>query len=115
VSDATIAAIVAAASAVGAALLAFLRWVVNRITSSWDRGTQALIDNTAQARELSVRLETFTSELRIVGSRIDALAEWAEEHSDVGPAPRLRARTPREGVRASTAGEYGPLKPRSGG
>lgn len=100
-TDAQLAAVLAAIAALAGSLIAALKWAVHRVTKSNDDGTAALIANTASNA-------TLIAEVRTLARQIERLDDFVkEEISGVhdGP-PRRSASTPRGGVRLPRPGTY---------
>jgi hypothetical protein len=102
VTDAQLSIILAAIATLGGSLVAALRWAVNRVTTSNDAGTAALIANTASNAVLVVKLDHLARSIE----RVDDFVK--EETSGVystNPQPQStrqqqpqRTRTPAGGV-----------------
>lgn len=101
-SDAWLTALLAALTGVGGAIVAALRWAVNRVTKAMDDNTRAMLENT----KASTRLEV----------KIDQVSDWVEEHTPVGrpPPKKPRARTNPQGTPIG-GGTYSVTRPKGGG
>jgi hypothetical protein len=97
-SDAQLTLILSAIGVLGGSLITALRWAVNRVTSSNDAGTTALIANTASNAVLIVKLEHLAQSIL----RLDDFVK--EEISGVHDGPPRR--TPPRGLRVARPGTH---------
>lgn len=93
-TDAQLAAVLAAIATLGGSIVAALRWAVQRVTKSNDDGTAALLANTASNATLIATLSNLARQIE----RLDDFVK--EEISGVydGPPKPRRTQTPRGGV-----------------
>ncbi len=123
-TDAQLAILVAAITALGTAVAGAIKWAVNRLSTLQDNALKVLVDagkamtdSAASNRELVGRVERAIN-------RIDEIADFVEEETsgihDVSAFRRTirgaakereRAKTPAGGV---AAGYYGPHRPKTG-
>jgi hypothetical protein len=96
VTDPQLAVIASTVAAAVGGLTAALRWAVNRVTASNDAGTKALIDNTASNAVLGTKVDALMISNQRLADRIDGIGDFVEEHTPIGPVPRMR--TPARGV-----------------
>jgi len=96
VSDAQFTILISAISAVAVALAGALRWAVGRVTTSNDRGTAALVANTASNAVLVTKMDELIRSFGRVEERF-------ESHSGVTAVPdEIRQMKPKKNPRART-------------
>jgi hypothetical protein len=105
VTDAQLAAVLAAISALATVIAGVLRWAVNRVTKSNDDGTTALIANTASNAVLTSKMDALMASNQRLVERLDMVADFVEEHTPVG-VPIPRRATPAGGVRSPRPGTH---------
>ena len=93
-SDAQLTLILSAIGVLGGSLIGALRWAVNRVTTSNDAGTTALVANTASNAVLVVKLDHLSQSIL----RLDDFVK--DEISGVYDDPPQVRRTPVRGIRA---------------
>lgn len=99
-SDGQLTLLLSAIGALGAGLVAALRWAVNRVTKSNDDGTAALIANTASNA-------TLIAEVRNLARQIERLDDFVkDEISGVHDGPPKPTRTPARGLRIARPGSH---------
>lgn len=88
-TDPQLAAILGTVSALGALFVTALKWMVNRISNAIDAATTAQLEGVKAMTALA--------------TKVDAVAEWCDDHTPVETRP------------SSRAGGYGPGPPGRGG
>jgi hypothetical protein len=90
VTDAQIAALIAAITAGLSLIAAAVKFVGGRIVKSNDASTAALIANTASNAVLMVKIDQLVSSNTELARKLDAIGDFMEEHTPIGPVPRPR-------------------------
>jgi len=106
-TDGQLAALLSVLSAIGASIVAVLKWAVGRLTNALDTNTKAHLDSVAKLTEVSTKMDFVYSASREVKDFV------TEERSGVHEAPTpVEIPNPRKHPRAqSPVGLYGPKRP----
>jgi len=105
-TDGQLAALLSVLSAIGASIVAILKWSVTRLTAALDTNTQAHLKSVEKMTEVSTKMDFVYEASREVKDFV------TEERSGVHEAPTPVEIRPRKHPRAqSPVGLYGPKRP----
>lgn len=104
-TDGQLAALLSVLSAIGASLVAVVKWSVTRLTTALDSNTNAHLESVKKMTEVSTKMDFVYQASRDVRDFVTEERSGVHDAPTPVETPKRRAATPREGLYS-----YGPKR-----